>query len=102
MVQSVLGVLTEKTVMIHMTVCRQTARAHAAMASVSMRYDIMCILNEIRKVTAKFQRDDEENNIRNEWKFAAMVIDRACFVVCLLLTFGSTFAIIWSAPHLIT
>ncbi|XP_076443929.1 acetylcholine receptor subunit alpha-type acr-16-like [Babylonia areolata] len=69
--------------------------------SVSMRYDIVCILKEIRKITAKFRRDEEENDSKNEWKFAAMVIDRACFVVCVLFTFGSTFAIMWSAPHLI-
>ncbi|KAL8602194.1 hypothetical protein ACOMHN_022708 [Nucella lapillus] len=71
------------------------------MSGVSVRYDIVCILKEIRKITGKFRREEEENDVRNEWKFAAMVIDRACFIVCLLFTFGSTFAIMWSAPHLI-
>ena len=39
--------------------------------------------------------------MKNEWKFAAMVIDRACFIVCLLFTFGSTFGIMLSAPNLL-
>ncbi|XP_076465874.1 neuronal acetylcholine receptor subunit alpha-7-like [Babylonia areolata] len=71
------------------------------MGKVSVRYDIVCILKEIRKITTKFRKDEEENDVKNEWKFAAMVIDKACFIVCLLFTFGSTFAIMLSAPHLI-
>ncbi|XP_025078465.1 acetylcholine receptor subunit alpha-type acr-16-like [Pomacea canaliculata] len=69
--------------------------------SVSVRHDIVCILKELRKITAKFRRDEEENDEKTEWKFAAMVIDRACFVVCILFTFGSTITIMLSAPHLI-
>ena len=69
--------------------------------TMNMRYDIVCILKEIRKITAKFRRDEDENDVKNEWKFAAMVIDRACFIVCLLFTFGSTFGIMLSAPNLL-
>lgn len=71
------------------------------MGSVSVRHDIVCILKELRKITAKFRRDEEEDDEKTEWKFAAMVIDRACFVVCILFTFGSTITIMLSAPHLI-
>ncbi|XP_070211033.1 acetylcholine receptor subunit alpha-type acr-16-like [Littorina saxatilis] len=73
--------------------------SHAA-GSMNMRFDIVCILKEIRKITTKFRREEEENDVKNEWKFAAMVIDKACFIVCILFTFGSTFAIMFSAPHL--
>ncbi|KAK7478423.1 hypothetical protein BaRGS_00030348 [Batillaria attramentaria] len=71
------------------------------MSNVNLRYDIVCILKEIRKITSKFRRDEEENDVKNEWKFAAMVLDRFCFIFCILFTVGSTVGIMWSAPHLI-
>ncbi|CAG5131685.1 unnamed protein product, partial [Candidula unifasciata] len=72
------------------------------MASSSVRHDITCILREIKKVTAKFRKEEEENDIRNEWRFAAMVMDRLCFIICIIFTLGSTLAVIASAPHLLT
>ncbi|BFZ01989.1 hypothetical protein BsWGS_05027 [Bradybaena similaris] len=72
------------------------------MTSSSVRHDITCILREIRKVTAKFRKEEEENDIRNEWRFAAMVMDRLCFIICIIFTVGSTLAVIASAPHLLT
>lgn len=72
------------------------------MTSSSVRHDITGILRELKKVTAKIRKEEEENDIKNEWKFAAMVMDRMCFVICILFTVGSTLAVVASAPNLIT
>ncbi|BFY97102.1 hypothetical protein BsWGS_00141 [Bradybaena similaris] len=72
------------------------------MTSSSVRHDITGILRELKKVTTKIRKDEEENDIKNEWKFAAMVMDRMCFVICILFTVGSTLAVMASAPNLIT
>lgn len=72
------------------------------MASSSVRHDITCILREIKKVTAKLRKEEEENDVKNEWRFAAMVMDRLCFIICIIFTGGSTLAVLASAPHLLT
>ncbi|KAL4227369.1 Neuronal acetylcholine receptor subunit alpha-7 [Mactra antiquata] len=63
--------------------------------------DISSILSELRKITSKMKQEEEENEIKNEWKFAALVIDRLSLLICLAATFISTAAILLSAPHLI-
>ncbi|KAK0047763.1 neuronal acetylcholine receptor subunit alpha-7-like isoform X1 [Biomphalaria pfeifferi] len=73
-----------------------------SMTSSSLRHDITSILREVKKITAKFRKSEEEDDIKNDWKFAAKVMDRLCFVVCLLFTVGSTLAILMSAPNLLT
>ena len=74
--------------------------------SVSEQYGILSqevnrVLLEIRKITSKLKQDEEDNELKNEWKFAALVIDRLCLWVCLGTTLISTLAILCSAPHLI-
>jgi hypothetical protein len=63
--------------------------------------DVQCILKELRKITQKYHAIAEEDEVKNEWKFAAMVIDRACLYFCIMMTIVSTVAILFSAPHLI-
>lgn len=63
--------------------------------------DLIAILCELKKITSKMKQDEDETEIKNEWKFAALVIDRLCLWVCLAATFISTAAILGSAPHLI-
>lgn len=59
------------------------------------------ILMELKKITTKLRQDEEEIDIKNEWKFAALVIDRLCLWICLAATLISTAAILGSAPHLV-
>lgn len=63
--------------------------------------NLSSILIEIRKVTAKIRQEEEETEIKNEWRFAALVIDRLCLWFCLVTTLVSTLAILCSAPHLV-
>ncbi|RUS76821.1 hypothetical protein EGW08_015419, partial [Elysia chlorotica] len=71
-------------------------------ASTTMRHDITSILRELKKITCKFRKEEEQEDAKNDWKFAAMVMDRLFFIICFVFTMGSTIAILASAPHLIT
>nr|ABA60380.1 nicotinic acetylcholine receptor subunit type A [Lymnaea stagnalis] len=67
----------------------------------AVRHDITCILRELKKITTKLRKSEDEDDVKNDWKFAAMVMDRLCFIVCILFTVGSTLAILMSAPNLL-
>ena len=66
-----------------------------------LNHDLVAIHREVKKITSKIKQNDEDEHIKSEWKFAALVIDRLCLWVCLTATFVSTVAILVSAPHLI-
>ena len=60
------------------------------------------ILKEVRFLAAKKKKDDEFEDQCNDWKFAAMVIDRLCLWMFTIFTIVSTFAILFSAPHILS
>ena len=45
--------------------------------------------------------DDESAATENDWKFAAMVLDRLCLITFTLFTIIATFAVLAAAPHVI-
>ena len=45
--------------------------------------------------------DDESAMIENDWKFAAMVLDRLCLITFTLFTVIATVAVLAAAPHVI-
>ena len=63
--------------------------------------DLSAILKELRVVTDKIRGDDEAAIITNDWKFAAMVVDRICLILFTLFTIIATIAVLFSAPHII-
>ena len=58
------------------------------------------ILRELRYLTEKMKKDEEFEVHCNDWKFASMVIDRLCLWMFTIFTIVSTFAILFSAPHI--
>ena len=66
----------------------------------SPKSDLGAILREIRKIAAKCKREDEDLELRGEWRFAAMVFDRLCVWICVTLTALSTTAIMLSTLKL--
>jgi len=52
-----------------------------------------------RHVTRKIKDDLESEEETNDWKFAAMVVDRLCFWIFSLYLVGATIAI-FTAPSL--
>lgn len=65
------------------------------------RNELRSILKELQFLTDKMKKDEEFEDICNDWKFAAMVIDRLCLWLFTVFTIVSTFAILFSAPHIL-
>ncbi|CAJ0585298.1 unnamed protein product, partial [Mesorhabditis spiculigera] len=57
--------------------------------------------SELKQITAKLEKEAWEERVQNDWRFAAMAVDRACLVMFSLFIVISTLAIMLSAPHLI-
>jgi len=70
-----------------------------AISTASTRSELLAILNELRYITKKIKDDLESEEETNDWKFAAMVVDRLCFWIFSLYLVGATIAI-FTAPSL--
>ena len=63
--------------------------------------ELSLILKELRVITDKIRDEEDTAAIENDWKFAAMVLDRLCLITFTLFTFIATIAVLLSAPHII-
>ena len=63
--------------------------------------ELVNILKEIRVISDKVRNEDEAANIENDWKFAAMVLDRICLITFSMFTIIATIAVLAAAPHVI-
>lgn len=70
-------------------------------ACVHSSRELNSILRELRFITSRMRKDEEEKEIVGEWKFAAMVVDRVCLIIFSGFTIISTCACLFSAPHLV-
>ncbi|XP_017002796.2 neuronal acetylcholine receptor subunit alpha-7 isoform X1 [Drosophila takahashii] len=77
------------------------AVTHHTCIKSSTEYELGLILKEIRFITDQLRKDDECNDIANDWKFAAMVVDRLCLIIFTMFTILATIAVLLSAPHII-
>ncbi|XP_058801634.1 acetylcholine receptor subunit alpha-type acr-16-like isoform X2 [Phymastichus coffea] len=65
------------------------------------RYELILILKEIKIITDQLKDNEIQTGITNDWKFAAMVIDRMCLIIFTLFTIIATITVLFSAPHII-
>ncbi|KAG7210514.1 hypothetical protein KM043_012035 [Ampulex compressa] len=65
------------------------------------RYELVLILKEIKIITDQLKNDEVNTKVTNDWKFAAMVIDRMCLIIFTLFTIIATITVLMSAPHII-
>ena len=72
-----------------------------SIASLSISRELNLILKEIKVITDKIKDDDESGALEADWKFAAMVIDRVCLILCSLFTALATIGVLMAAPHVI-
>ena len=63
--------------------------------------ELSLILKELRVITDKIRDDEETAAIENDWKFAAMVLDRLCLLTFSAFTIIATIAVLLAAPHII-
>lgn len=73
----------------------------AAASCLGPHRELSLILKELRVITDKLRKDEEDEEVTNDWKFAAMVIDRMCLYIFTFFTVAATIAVLMSAPHVI-
>ncbi|KAL5235458.1 hypothetical protein ACI65C_002868 [Semiaphis heraclei] len=78
-----------------------SASAVAAASCLGPHRELSLILKELRVITDKLRKDEEDEEITNDWKFAAMVVDRMCLYIFTFFTVAATIAVLMSAPHVI-
>ena len=59
----------------------------------SVKSELLAILNELRFITKKMKDDGESEDETNDWKFAALVIDRLCFWIFSIYLVATTMVI---------
>ncbi|GFY72742.1 neur_chan_memb domain-containing protein [Trichonephila inaurata madagascariensis] len=75
---------------------------HGSMVYTCMHADVelSAILRELKVITAKLRKDDQDSEVVSDWQFAAMVVDRICLINFTIFTVASTVLSLGSAPHL--
>ncbi|XP_050522326.1 acetylcholine receptor subunit alpha-type acr-16-like isoform X6 [Daktulosphaira vitifoliae] len=73
----------------------------AAASCLGPHRELSLILKELRTITDKLRKEEEDEEITNDWKFAAMVVDRMCLYIFTFFTVAATIAVLMSAPHVI-
>ncbi|CAJ0944401.1 unnamed protein product, partial [Mesorhabditis belari] len=58
------------------------------------------LLAEIKVISSKIKKEELMHSVSGEWIFAAMVIDRICFITFSVFLFICTFIIGYKAPYL--
>ncbi|GAB6031191.1 Acetylcholine Receptor [Chamberlinius hualienensis] len=90
---------TNSTSYLRVTAMEDTSSS--GFSSMGVQRELAAILKEVRFVTRRMRKDDDDKEIVMDWKFAAMVVDRVCLIVFSLFTVISTCVCLFSAPHLI-
>ncbi|XP_071845473.1 neuronal acetylcholine receptor subunit alpha-7-like isoform X2 [Apostichopus japonicus] len=60
--------------------------------------ELCLILEELRALNGRHERQDRDEQVIYDWKFASMVVDRMSLLIISLITVIVTFKILWSAP----
>ena len=66
----------------------------------TVKGELLAILSELRFITHRMKEGNDSQDEINEWKFAAMVIDRLCFWIFTAYLVITTVAIFFNAPHI--
>jgi nicotinic acetylcholine receptor len=57
------------------------------------------IMSEIKFLTDYVRKEEEEDDISQDWKFSAMVIDRLCLILFTIMTTIFSYVTLFSAPN---
>jgi nicotinic acetylcholine receptor, invertebrate len=63
------------------------------------RADMRTILTELKFLTGHVRQEEEEDDVSQDWKFSAMVIDRLCLIIFTLTTTIFSYVTLFSAPN---
>lgn len=80
---------------------KPTVHHYLIQMSIGAFRELSLILKELRVITDKIRDDEDTAAIENDWKFAAMVLDRLCLLTFTAFTIIATVAVLLAAPHII-
>ncbi|CAF4704426.1 unnamed protein product [Rotaria sp. Silwood1] len=63
------------------------------------RSEMRAIISELRILTDHVKKEEDEDDISQDWKFSAMVLDRLCLIVFTILTTLLSYATLFSAKN---
>ncbi|VDL73600.1 unnamed protein product [Nippostrongylus brasiliensis] len=63
--------------------------------------ELKTISGQIKIMRKRMEEDERDEQAENDWKFAAMVVDRLCLFIFTIFIVVSTCGIMFSSPHLI-
>jgi nicotinic acetylcholine receptor len=63
------------------------------------RSEMRTIISELRFLTDHVRKEEEEDDVSQDWRFSAMVIDRLCLIVFSLMTSTFSYLTLFSAPN---
>jgi hypothetical protein len=63
------------------------------------RSEMRTIITELRFLTGHIRKEEEEDDISQDWKFSAMVIDRLCLILFTIMTVSFSYGTLFSAPN---
>ncbi|EPB72497.1 hypothetical protein ANCCEY_08412 [Ancylostoma ceylanicum] len=63
--------------------------------------ELKTISGQIKVMRKRMEEDERDEQAANDWKFAAMVVDRLCLFIFTIFIVVSTCGIMFSSPHLI-
>lgn len=67
----------------------------------NIELELAKLLDEVHSIAKHFRKQDVNMAMSNDWKFAALVIDRLCLVAFSVITILCTIGILMSAPRFI-
>ena len=67
----------------------------------SSHRELAIILKELKFITESIKNDEKAAAVKNDWKFAAMVLDRLCLIAFTIFTVVATLALFGTAPHIL-
>ncbi|WKX92295.1 hypothetical protein Q1695_010378 [Nippostrongylus brasiliensis] len=59
------------------------------------------VYDEVVEICAHMEKEEREERVQADWKFAAMAVDRACLIMFTVFIVLSTVTIFLSAPHIV-
>lgn len=96
--------LHSATVESRLLMCLENASTNAHLmdqGAMGMLLTMQQIYSEVKFIAKRMEREDEIQDAKNDWRFAAMVVDRLCLILFTGLIILSTCGIFFAAPYLV-
>jgi nicotinic acetylcholine receptor len=63
------------------------------------RSEMRTIISALKYLTGHVRKEEDEDDISQDWKFSAMVIDRLCLILFTIMTTIFSYVTLFSAPN---